>query len=168
MKVLLIRHGKAEGRPLLSFSAKKDAARVLTETGRREMRKAAKGLRKLSPDIDVLATSPLTRAHETAEIVGKVFGVRELVEQPLLSPAADGPALLDWLQEQSADATVALIGHEPDLGRFVGLLVSGKDASFVTLKKGASCLVEFDGAPAAGRGTLVWLIQPGQLRKLGG
>lgn len=69
MKILLIRHGKAEERPLLSLSAKKDALRALTESGRREFRKAAKGLRKLAPDIDVLAASPLVRAQETAAIV---------------------------------------------------------------------------------------------------
>src|SRR5688572_30200435 len=85
MKVLLIRHGKAEEHNLVSsLSPKKDAQRALTETGRRDMRKAAKGLRKLAPDISIIATSPLLRARETAEIVAKVFGVKDVAEQPLL------------------------------------------------------------------------------------
>jgi phosphohistidine phosphatase len=166
MKVLIIRHGKAEDRPLLSLSAKKDAARALTATGRREMRKAAKGLRKLAPDIDVLAASPLVRARETAEIVAKVFGVNEIVEQSLLSPGADASALLHWLKQQPPDNTVALVGHEPDLGHLASWLLSGNGSSFVTLRKGACALIEFDGKPAAGRGVLAWLLQPGQLRKL--
>ncbi len=170
MKILLIRHGKAEEPRALSWSAKKDATRALTETGRREMRKAAKGLRKFTPDIDVLASSPLLRAHETAEIVAKVFGVRDIMEQPLLSPGADAPALLDWLQELSAPATatatVALVGHEPDLSHFAGLLVTGTEASSIALKKGACCLIEFAERPMIGRGTLMWLLQPGQLRRL--
>jgi phosphohistidine phosphatase len=167
MKILLIRHGKAEERPLLSLSAKKDALRALTESGRREMRKAAKGLRKFAPDIDVLAASPLLRAQETADIVAKVFGVDEVREQALLSPGADAPALLDWLESHAAESTVALVGHEPDLSQFATWLLSGNEASFVTLKKGACALIEFDGKPAAGRGVLAWLLQPGQLRKLG-
>lgn len=167
MKILLIRHGKAEERPLLSLSAKKDALRALTESGRREMRKAAKGLRKFAPDIDVLAASPLVRAQETADIVAKVFGVNQVLEQALLSPGADAPALLDWLNAQAPDTTVALVGHEPGLSQFATRLLSGKDASFITFKKGACALIEFDGKPVAGRGVLAWLLQPGQLRKLG-
>ncbi len=166
MNILFIRHGKAEDRAAFSWSAKKDAARALTETGRRELRKVAKGARKFAPDIDLLAASPLRRAQETADIVAKVFGVTEIVEQPLLSPDADAMALFDWLAEQSGDATVALVGHEPDLSRFIALLLTGKPVSLVTLKKGACALIEFPGKPAAGRGTLLWLLQPGQLRKL--
>jgi phosphohistidine phosphatase len=167
MKVLLIRHGKAEERNLISsLSPKKDASRALTETGRRDMRKAAKGLRKLAPDIDVLATSPLLRARETAEIVAKVFGVSDVAEQPLLAPGADSSALLEWLQQRPADATVALVGHEPDLGLLTARFLVGKEADLVVFKKGACALVEFDAGPIAGRGKLSWLLQPGQLRKL--
>jgi phosphohistidine phosphatase len=166
MRVLIIRHGKAEERPLLSLSTKKDAARALTETGRREMRKAAKGLRKLAPDIDVLAASPLVRAQETAEIVAKVFGVNDVLEQPLLAPGSAPPAVLRWLEAQPPDNTVALVGHEPDLSHLTSWLLSGNGASFVTLRKGGCALIEFDGKPAAGRGVLAWLLQPGQLRKL--
>lgn len=166
MKLLIIRHGKAAERSPLSLSVKKDAARALTESGRREMRKAAKGLRKLAPDIDVLAASPLVRAQETAEIVAKIFGIDDVLEQPLLTPGADAPAMLDWLEDQEPDATVALVGHEPDLGLLASWLLSGNGATFVTLRKGACALIEFDGKPVAGRGLLAWLLQPGQLRKL--
>ena len=168
MKILLIRHGTAEDRGTFEWSAKKDAARALTQSGRRDMRKAAKGLRKVAPDIDVLATSPLVRARETAEIVGKVFGVDDLAEQPLLAPGGDADALLTWLHTQPTDAAVALVGHEPDLSRFAGFLLARAHASFVALKKGGSALIEFDDTPAAGRGVLAWLLQPGHLRKLSG
>jgi phosphohistidine phosphatase len=106
------------------------------------------------------------RAQETAEIVAKVFGVDEVLEQPLLSPGADAPALLDWLESHAPDATVALVGHEPDLSRLASWLLSGKEASFVTFKKGACALIVFDSKPAVGRGVLAWLLQPGQLRRL--
>jgi phosphohistidine phosphatase len=167
MKILLIRHGKAEERNLISsLSPKKDALRALTETGRRDMRKAAKGLRKFAPDIDLIAASPLLRARETAEIVAKVFGVNDITEQPLLAPGADLSALLDWLTQRPTDATVALVGHEPDLGNLAALFLVGREAALVVLKKGACALVEFDAAPVAGRGKLSWLLQPGQLRKV--
>lgn len=166
MKILLIRHGKAEERSLLSLSAKKDARRALTESGRRDMRKAAKGLRKFAPDIDLLAASPLVRAQETADIVAKVFGVNDVLEQPLLAPGVEAPLLLDWLGTQPPASTIALVGHEPDLSQLATWLLSARDASFIVFKKGACALIEFDGKPAAGRGVLAWLLQPGQLRKL--
>jgi phosphohistidine phosphatase len=166
MNILLIRHGKAEDRSILSLSAKKDAARALTETGRRDMRKAAKGLRKFSPDIDLLASSPLIRARETAEVVARVFGVKDIVEQSLLAPGESGAALCEWLREQPPAATVALVGHEPDLSRLAGLLIAGRAESLIGLKKGACALIEFDDRPVAGRGRLAWLLQPGQLRRL--
>jgi phosphohistidine phosphatase len=165
MKLLLVRHGKAEDRSLFTFSAKKDALRALTESGRRDMRKATKGLRKIAPDIDLVATSPLVRARQTAEIVADIFGAPAPLEQSLLSPGSDPAALLDWLERQSADV-VALVGHEPDLGQFACLLLSGKTASSLTFKKGACALIEFVAKPIPGRGTLSWLLQPGQLRKL--
>jgi phosphohistidine phosphatase len=62
--------------------------------------------------------------------------------------------------------TIALVGHEPDLSQFACLLLAGKSASFVTFKKGACALIEFTAKPIPGRGTLAWLLQPGQLRKL--
>ncbi|HKQ31223.1 MAG TPA: phosphohistidine phosphatase SixA [Burkholderiales bacterium] len=167
MRILLIRHGKAEDRGLISsLSSKKDALRALTQTGKRDMRKAAKGLRKLAPDIDVLLTSPLVRARETAEIVAKVFGVKDVTEQPLLSPGTDLVALLQTLPSYPDDATIALVGHEPDLGHLAAMLLTGKKAEFVVFKKGACALIEFDAKLAAGRGKLSWLFQPGQLRKL--
>jgi phosphohistidine phosphatase len=167
MKILLIRHGKAQERGMMSsLSSKKDALRALTETGRRDMRKAAKGLRKLAPDIDLIATSPLVRARETAQIVAKVFGANDPLEQPLLAPGADASALLDWLQRQPADSTVALVGHEPDLGRAAARLLFGDDSDCIVFKKGACALIDVDAKVVVGHGKLSWLLQPGQLRKL--
>jgi len=161
MKLLIIRHGKAEDLP-----AKRDAARALTEEGRREMRKTVKGLREIVPAIDVLATSPLVRARETAEIVADIFGLSDVAEQPLLAPGADKQALIAWLRGHASDATVAVVGHEPDLSALASLAISAKAAAVLELKKGACGLIEFKTIPAAGDGTLLWLLQPGQLRRL--
>lgn len=132
------------------------------------MRKIAKGLREIGPVIDVLAASPLVRARQTAEIVSDVCRVAESGEEPLLAPGANKRELLAWLRQHPADATVAVVGHEPDLGQFAGLVVSGREASMLAFKKGACCLIEFNAAPAAGGGVLQWLLQPGQLRRLAG
>jgi phosphohistidine phosphatase len=168
VKLLVVRHAKAEERSRVPSFKKKDASRRLTGTGRKQMRKVVKGLRKIAPDIDVLATSPLVRARETADILADIFGVSDISEQKWLGPNADKRALIDWLRDQAQDATVAVVGHEPHLSAIAGLLVCGKDRSLIALKKGACCLIEFEDAPAAGGGVLLWLLQPSELREIAG
>jgi phosphohistidine phosphatase len=61
---------------------------------------------------------------------------------------------------------VAIVGHEPQLSRLVTYLISGLDRSAIELKKGSGCLIDFDGLPSAGAGTLIWSIRPSVLRSL--
>jgi phosphohistidine phosphatase len=165
MKVLIFRHGKAEDRAGL-LSLRRDAARKLTDAGRRDTRKAATGMYRIAPAITVLATSPLTRARETAEIVAKVFDGIAPVELEALSPGGPAGAVIEWLATQPQDATVAVVGHEPDLGQLAGLLLTGREQSFLLLKKAGACLIEFDDKVKAGAGRLAWHLLPSQLRRL--
>ncbi len=163
MQVLIIRHGKAEERGLL----KRDALRPLTPEGRKDMRKAARGLRALLDPPAVLAASPLVRARQTAEIVQTVFaGPEQLTELAQLAPGTPAKELLAWLTTQPRDATVALVGHEPDLSALVGYLLTGHERSLLELKKGAACLVEFGTRARAGEGRLLWALTAKQLRAL--
>lgn len=168
MNLLIIRHAKAEERAGPLAGRKRDAERRLTVDGRKSMRKTAKGLREIAPKIDVLATSPLTRARETADIVAEVFGNVDVTELASLAPEGDKQALVTWLSEQPADAGVAIVSHEPDLSSLASLLISGDSDSRLTLKKGGCGLIEFSDGPRAGNGTLLWLMQPGQLKRIHG
>jgi len=164
MQLVLIRHARAEERMLF----KRDRTRALTQDGQRRMRKAARGLHALLPGLTLIATSPLLRARQTAEIVAAVYPGIDTVSLPALSPGVAPRAVLAWLRAQPADATLALVGHEPDLGLLAGWLLSGKQTGFVQFKKGAAALIEFADAPAAGKGTLAWLLTAAQLAELKG
>jgi phosphohistidine phosphatase len=167
MQVLIIRHARAGQRGLLGFLGKKDAARPLTDAGRRDMRKTTKGLQKLVPEIDVLATSPLTRARETADIVSRRYDDIAVTELAPLAPGGSKEDVLAWLRDQKPSATVVLVGHEPDLGILASWLLSGGTESFLSLKKGAACLIEMTEKPTPGSGRLEWLLPPAALRKRG-
>jgi phosphohistidine phosphatase len=164
MQLVLIRHARAEERMLF----KRDRTRALTQDGGRRMRKAARGLHVLLPGLTQIATSPLLRARQTAEIVAAVYAGIDTVSLPALSPGMAPRAVLAWLRAQPADATLALVGHEPDLGLLAGWLLSGKQTGFVQFKKGAAALIEFSGAPTAGKGMLTWLLTAAQLAELKG
>lgn len=167
MQILIIRHAKAGQRGLLGFIGKKDAVRSLTDGGRKDMRKAAKGLQTLVAEIDVLATSPLVRARETADIVSRRYDDLPVTELASLAPGGSKEDVLAWLREQKATAAVALIGHEPDLGILASWLLSARAESFLSLKKGAACLIEMSEIPTPGCGRLEWLLSPAMLRKRG-
>jgi phosphohistidine phosphatase len=154
MKLLLIRHAKAEDPSTWGPSARlKDAARRLTDDGRAEMKTAAQRLRDEIGAIDVLATSPFVRARETAEIVAQVFDCAGAVEVPALASGATPAGVQTWLDGQPIDATIALIGHQPDLSQLVGWFLRGHAS--VGFSPGDACLIAFDGPAAAATGKLV-------------
>lgn len=168
MKVLLIRHAIAEDREVFARSGKPDAERPLTREGRRKMRRAARGLRTLVPKLDALAASPFARAAETGDLVAEAYGdgLRVATCAPL-TPGKPLPALIHWLRHQPPAATVALVGHEPHLGTFASWLLTGLQESFLPMKKGGACLLEFEQEVKPGRALLRWALRPGQLRQLG-
>ena len=169
MKLIVIRHAIAQDRKQFAKGGEEeDGLRPLTPRGRRRMRLAARGLLRVAPRPDVLATSPLVRAVQTAEILGGVWADVKIVKVPQLTPEASTQALLKWLQERKQASTVALVGHEPQLSAFVSWMLTGLPESFVRLKKGGACLVELNEQVRPGRGRLVWSLAPAQLRLLGG
>lgn len=168
MRLLLIRHAIAVEREDFERTGKDDNLRPLTGEGRKKMKQAARGLRTLAPAIDLLATSPLTRAAQTAAIVDSVYGGLDEVEIEELSPETTPEDFLRWLRKQKVD-TVAAVGHEPSLSQILGWLLTGTDRRLFSFRKGGACLLEFADEPAgtaAGTATLLWALTPAQLRRL--
>jgi phosphohistidine phosphatase len=114
----------------------------------------------------VLGTSKLVRAVETAALIAKGYDIKSSLELPFLAPGGKQAELLAWLKKQNPAHTIAFIGHEPDLGRTASWLLSGMRASFMPMKKGGACLLQFDRAIESGAARLLWSIPPKQLRKL--
>ena len=166
MKILIVRHAIAQDRADFVLTRRSDKVRPLTKEGRQKMRKNARGLKCSIPHIDRLATSPLLRTLQTTEILRKIYTRLPTTELPALAPGMPLKDVVRWLKTQSAESTLALVGHEPSLGRLVGLLLTGRAHSFLTLRKGGACLIEFIGPVEPGRGSLVWALKPSHLRAL--
>ncbi|HET6249395.1 MAG TPA: histidine phosphatase family protein [Tepidisphaeraceae bacterium] len=162
MNLLIIRHGIAEDR-----EGMEDAHRRLTGQGRKRMKQGAKALRKVVTHLDILATSPLLRAVQTGEIVaGQYDGLTPISIAPL-SPGKTPMTLLNWLQKQPAEATIALVGHEPGLSIFISWMLTGLQESFVEMKKGGACLLKIEGELRPARAKLQWHLKASQLRDMG-
>lgn len=166
MQLVIIRHARAEDALDFARTGQSDAQRPLTDSGRKRMRRAVAGLLREVEFIDVLASSPLLRARQTAEIVSEAYVGRTVIELDLLAPGGDPERLRAWLRGQRDDAVVAIIGHEPDLSELISWLLTGRHDSFLVLKKGAVCLLNLDADVTPGHARLVWLQTASQLANL--
>ena len=166
MHLLIVRHAIAEDRESFATSGQDDSLRPLTKEGRKKMRASAPGLRSAAPAVDVLATSPFVRAVETADIVAAAFRRPATHTVDALTPERSPSDFVDWMHTLQGADVVAVVGHEPHLGRLVSWLTSARKQPFLELKKGGACLLDLGSAPAPGTARLLWMLTPKQLRRI--
>lgn len=163
MELYLIRHALAQQLGLKNDFT--DEKRTLTSEGRDRMREAGRGLRKLGVQLDLVFTSPLVRAVETAEIVADALGVnkKEIILTDKLAPGGSADELFAEIKSHSVES-VALVGHQPDLGEVMAKILQSHGKLSVDLKKGSVCCINVVETVPSLRGDLVWLMTPKQLR----
>jgi phosphohistidine phosphatase len=161
VEICFVRHAIAEER---GPRWPDDDLRPLTGAGRAKMEAAARGLAALFQP-DLLLTSPLVRARQTAGIVAAAYrGLHpEVCEQLAGAPVE---ALFTALGRYRAQRIMA-VGHEPQLSMAVSLLVAGHEDGGFAMKKGGAALIAAD-VLAPGGGELGWFLPPRVLRVPGG
>jgi phosphohistidine phosphatase len=166
MQLFLLRHGPAVERGTRGFED--DTTRPLTPKGRRQLRKTAAAIKKLEPDFDLVLSSPLLRAKQTAEIVAAVLKLKKRLKfSNSLAPGGTAAILMRQLaREKPVPGKILLVGHEPDLGLLVSLLVTGGTELQLDFKKGGLCKLEAGKLQAGKCATLAWLLTPKQLRMM--
>ena len=132
------------------------------------MEAAALGLRRIVPALDVIASSPLVRARQTAEIVAAAYETVPIESVSALSGEGKLDAIVQWVASRRTKETVALVGHEPDLSALISYLLANTTSVAISMKKGAVCLLEFDADVKPGMAVLRWFLAPKQLRAIGG
>jgi phosphohistidine phosphatase len=150
MDLYVLRHAKAER------AAPDDASRPLTQKGQRDARRLGRWMQDHGVVFDLVATSSLARAQETASLV--LQGAE--TPPPLevwgeLEPVGTVDGVLERLAALDSGRDVLVVGHEPLLSALVSAVIGGNR---VRLAKGA--LAKVGGfAPGAG-GELEWLVTP--------
>jgi phosphohistidine phosphatase len=162
MILYLVRHAIAvpHGTPGIA-----EDERPLTERGTRKMAEAAEGLRNIGVAPEVIVSSPLPRAKQTADILIEVLGGQASLKLlPALAPGGSRPEIYKELQTYRELECLMLVGHQPSLGEIAAEIAWGSPETYVELKKGGACALEVhDWTPP--RGTLLWLLTPALLRK---
>lgn len=142
-----------------------DALRPLVHRGRARMREVVRGLASLGVTVDSIYTSPLVRAHQTAEILAA--GIDAGVAVHVLKELAPGhaPALvIDALKPRARVSSIALVGHEPGMGELAAFLLGTREPP--VFKKGGVCRLSVRWPIRPGTAELAWLATPKMLRSL--
>jgi phosphohistidine phosphatase len=157
LTLYLIRHAEAVPTGDPNYE---DDDRPLTPAGRATARSLGSVLATKGIKFNVVLTSPLPRAKQTAEelLAGYGEGAAELVEVDELAPGVKPRKLDKRLLKTEGDA-IALVGHQPDLGDYAGRLIGAKEARMKLAKPSVVC-IECDEPPDKEAGELQWLLAP--------
>ncbi len=167
LQVLIVRHAPAEDRGEFASTGQSDELRPLSHQGEEKMRKNIQGLQCLVSKIDGIVYSPLIRAQQTAELLASAYPKARQKTLRALAPAGSESAVLAYLQKKAKTMqTIALVGHEPDLGELATWLLCGRLDYWMPFKKGGISLLEFVDDVEAGKAELRWMLKPKQLRQL--
>jgi phosphohistidine phosphatase len=160
MNLYLMRHANAG---LRRENPALDAKRALIKEGKEQCMLMARVLSAFKVQIDVIVSSPLKRALQTAQLVGTELGYDAKVEiSPALGLDADYAAFQQMLAKYANREGVLVVGHNPNLFQFLGRLITGNGGAAIRMRKGSIARVDMDRRPPL----LRWLIDPRMARSL--
>ncbi len=133
-----------------------DRLRPLTSQGIVRFKQMARAVVKRSFEPAAIATSPLVRCRQTADILlDSMPKPIPLTELEALAPGSDLKALMSWTRQQG-NVDVAWVGHAPDVDELTAALI-GDSSATIHFAKGAIAAIRFDN-PSAGHGELDYLL----------
>jgi len=123
----------------------------------------ARVLSALKVQVDVVVSSPLKRALQTAQFVGTELGYEAKVEiSPALGPDGEFSDFQEMLAKYADREGVLAVGHNPNVFQFLGRLITGNGAAAIRMRKGSVARVDLDRHPPL----LQWLIDPRMARSI--
>lgn len=140
----ILRHGPAGKRS--EYEEKDDSLRPLTKKGKRVTKDVARGMLDRGIEIDIILTSPFTRARQTADIVARMYKIQDrIIETTVLEPDTPHATCVENLETETAGKDdILIVGHEPHLSGLVSYLISGFKHAGIDLKKAGLCHLTFE------------------------
>jgi phosphohistidine phosphatase len=129
----------------------------LVKEGKEQCMLMARVLNALKVQVDVIVSSPLKRAQQTAQFVATEMGIESPIEIcPALAPEGGYTAFQDMLAKYAGREGLLAVGHNPSLFQFLGRLVTGNGGANVRMRKAAVARIDFERHPPQ----LQWIIDP--------
>jgi phosphohistidine phosphatase len=161
MFLYFLRHASAGQR---MSDAKKDEKRGLDKDGIEQCGYVGRALASMGVQVDVMISSPLKRATQSASLVGNEMGYEgKVAVENALRPQAPFSDFQKMLEKYAPQDSIMVVGHNPNLREFLGRIIAENGCeAIVDLKKGAVAKVEM----RRNSGSLSWCITPRILRVL--
>ena len=166
MELYILRHGKAQE---FAQNISSDAKRELTQLGKNELECIAKAIKNLKIEFDVIISSPLVRAKQTAEIIIKYVKSKKksIIIWDELNPEVNTEKTVEKLIKLKPTSSVLLVGHEPHLTSLITSIISNDSKIMnISLKKGGFVHIQCNSMKSKISGSLRSLMTPKQLKKL--
>jgi len=189
LELYLLRHGesaKNSGRGRGSKGSTRNPG--LTEDGRIEITRIAKSIRRFKITFDMILTSPLNSATQTAKIISSTFKMKSnVINCSELLPEGNSQELYKRLQHYDSESSILIVGHEPHLTHIIDDIIShqrGKVSSrravtnrkvmkemstterSIVVKKGGFAKIRIISTTPELRGELRWLLTPRIIKSL--
>src|SRR6266849_7560346 len=161
MIIYFVRHASA-GQQVAN--ARKDEKRPLDADGIEQCGVVGRALAALNTQPDVIISSPLKRATQTASLIGNELGYEgKLQLEPALRPEGTFPEFRRMLEKYAKHEAIMVVGHNPSITEFLARMIakSGCEA-LVDFKKGAVARAETFRHAA----TLNWFFTPKIAREI--
>jgi phosphohistidine phosphatase len=161
MIVYFLRHASAGQHKILP---KEDEKRPIDKVGEQQCRDVGRALAALGVKVDIIISSPLTRAMQTAKLVANELVYKnKIITNEAMRPEASYDQFHDLLEHYNESDAIMVVGHNPSITEFLLRLVTGSDHSeCIDFKKGGVAKVEVQ----EGSGVLDWLFTPKMASKL--
>jgi phosphohistidine phosphatase len=162
MDLYLLRHGIAEE----GQAGANDANRALTAEGRRKLRQVLTAACDAKVSLDLILSSPLKRALQTAEVARKTLKYKgDIVKTRSLEPGASVQQVWDEIRDHRDKSFLMMVGHNPLFSQLAAYLLGSPDIQ-VDFKKGGLMKISFEHFPPVPRGVLCWYITAKAVSKL--
>jgi len=160
MNLYVLRHASAG---TSRANPKLDVKRPLDRDGKQQCMLLGRYMNALNLQFDVVASSPLKRALQTASLVGTEIGYEaKVLVTEALSPAASFAAFKRFLEEMNGRENVLVVGHNPNLEQFMGQLIGANRPNSFRLRKAGMARFDLTKRPA----TMYWMVEPRLLKSV--
>ena len=160
MNLYILRHASAGSR---RANPAIDVKRPIDKEGKEQCLLIATFLNALRVQFDLVASSPLKRALQTASLVGnEVAYDAKILATDALAPSGSVAGFQHFVSQLSTYENVLIVGHNPNLSLFLGSQVCSSGRMNVRLRKGALARVEYTARATQ----LIWLTDPRMLRQI--
>ncbi len=159
-RLIIVRHAAAVERS----ADVREEARFLTPEGRSFFRSTAETMKDKGIDPDLILTSPLIRAVQTADILAEAISYKgPLIATDELAPGVEVEELRQLLANFKDAREIVIVGHEPDLGGIVTSLLSLSEG--FAFKKGSAVKLNINLEEPGQPAVFKWLASGGKLTK---